>query len=370
MQVLVIKRQNLGDNYVTKAEVSAELFIVKDQIEHYKQAIIKHDKDPFHRKWFETEKEFVLHLADSIKQECILEKREDDIPKTSVKIKEWFKEQDIHSVSDNWIEQVLPKEFKRGYTTQPNLSGSSIDKLQEFDSNYVISALYELDDEELRRRHNKAKNAVEHAEFVAKQRGTALIGGKHKRDIISTVYPDEDDTTDTYQAALDVFRELKIFTDNWQGVVEKTKKFPITDKKKDRECALRIRSLANMFSGFGALLPSCKDLKHAQSLWRWFDTIVEESRHGKHAAAVYKKISAVGEVQGKLRPLTRERVGDIKEKIWADMLAFSKAMDIYAWWLGLINWRDDYGEVSQRVADRRIREGPRLSESAFSADDE
>lgn len=366
MQVLVIKSQNLGDNYMSKAEQTSELFYAKEQIEHFQSVIIEHQKDPFHKKWFDTQKEYILHLADAMKSECILEKREDDVKKISINIKKWRDDSGIGSMSDTWIETVLPKEFKRGYTNPTQLG---IDKLQEFDSNYVISTLYELDDEELRRRHNKAKSAIDHAEFVAKQRGIALVGGKHKRDIISTVYPDEDDTTDSYQAALDVFRELKVFTDNWQGVVEKVKKFPITDKKKDRECALRIRSLANMFSGFGALLPSCKDLKHAQSLWRWFDTIVEESRHGKHAAAVYKKIAAIGEVQGKLRPLTRERVGDIKEKLWADMLAFSKAMDIYAWWLGLVNWRDEYGEVSQRVADRRIREGPRLSESAFSADE-
>lgn len=366
MELLVINSRKLGDNYMSQAEQTSELFYAKEQIQHFQSAIIDHQKDPFHAKWFETQKEYILRLADAMKSECVLEKREDDVKKISVKIKEWKDEAEINSISDKWVEQVLPKEFKRGYTM---VTKSPIDKLQEFDSNYVISTLYELDDEELRRRHNKAKSAIDHVEFVAKQRGTALVGGKHKRDIISTVYPTEDDSTDTYQAALDVFRELKVFTDNWQGVVEKVKKFPITDKKKDRECALKIRSLANMFSGFGALLPSCKDLKHAQSLWRWFDTIVEESRHGKHAAAVYKKIQAIGEVQGKWRPLTRERVGDIKEKLWADMQKFSKAMDIYAWWIGLAQWRDEYGEVSQRVADRRIREGPRLSESAFSADE-
>ena len=51
------------------------------------------------------------------------------------------------------------------------------------------------------------------------------------------------------------------------------------------------------------------------------------------------------------------------------MKALSKALDIYAWWLGLVEWHDDYGEVSQRVADRRIREHDKLSESAFGSDE-
>jgi hypothetical protein len=372
MQQLVIISNNSHSNYrlsSQKAETTAEVSYLESRIEGYKLSLKNLEKDPTHIKWGETQKDIVLNWVSDLKRLTELGVRKESIDTIGSEVMSFLKDNEL--TTTNYLYRAIPRDCKQHQylvgTHSPNVNEQ---KFQSLKQNYAINSLYELDPEKLRDAYNVANSAKDHVEFVAKAKNISLVGHKHKRDIISTPKPNPDDTTATFVAALDVHRELKAFLENWEGVVDKIKEFPIEDKAKDRDCAKRISSLANMFQGFGELLPSCKDLKHAQSLWRWFDTIVEESRHGKHAAAVYKKVKAVGgKYEGKVRPLTRERVGDIKEKIWEDMQNFSLAMDVYAWWLGLINWRDDYGEVTQRVASRRIEEGPRLSESAFGSDD-
>jgi len=114
-----------------------------------------------------------------------------------------------------------------------------------------------------------------------------------------------------------------------------------------------------------------KDEKWAFSLYEWFNTLVKEENYSKHGAAVKSKVESIGadgKPTGKLRPLTRERVGDVKEKYWKDMQEFGDALNIYAWWLGLVKWRDIASQLTQRIADRRDRLAPVLSETAFGAD--
>ena len=348
------------------AEQTSEIFYLESVCEKNDQNTDDLVNDPNYKDHNKRKNAFYNEWAEALAKRLALGQKIPDLEDESgicayIKNKKLAKGYSEYEIE--WIGQSLPDKFKRPYT-KPSQLGN--EELQTYKQKTAITSLYELPADEIKKGWKEAKAAVDHYEFVAKHKQIALVGHKEREDPISTVLP-EPGKSELYYAALDVYQEAKLFVDNWEGVVKKIEQFPIKDKKADRVCARKLRSLANFFNGFGRLLPTLKDEKYGQSLWGWFQTVVWEEGFGKHAAAVKSKIAPKGETK-KPRPFTRERVGDAKERYWKDMQAFGKAMQAQAWWEGLIDWRDHFGEVSQRIADRRNREGPLLSETAFSAE--
>lgn len=351
------------------AEQESQLFYFRNQVKDGYDDFIDHENDPTHVNWKSVKRNIIERIAKGLAG-CIENKDPDleikDKHQIANHIRQYLKSQGVPESSAVYVYEVLPSDYSKEYA--PRLADPNVEESQSFKHKTAIPTLYELPPDEIKKGWKEAKAAVDHYEFVAKHKQIALVGHKEREDPISTELP-EPGKSELYYACLDVFEEAKIFTKNWEGVIKKVEQFPIKNKKDDRACAKRVRSLANFFNGFGRLLPTLKDEKYGQSLWGWCQTVVWEEGFGKHAAAVKSKILPnKGAKTKKPRPFTRERVGDAKERYWNDMQAFGKAMQIQAWWEGLIGWRDEYGEVSQRVADRRNREGPLLSETAFSAE--
>jgi hypothetical protein len=353
------------------AEQESQLFYYRNQSRIGFDDLIKHEGDPTHLNWKTRKGELIDKVSKGLAGQI-----DNNDPELEIKDKHQICAYIVDKLTEHnddydasIVYSILPPEFKDvGTSTRygDKLQNSNSNNLQTYKQQTAITTLYELPAEEIKKGWKDAKAAVDHYETVAKHKQIALVGHKEREDPISTILP-EPGKSELYYAALDVYQEARLFVDNWEGVVKKIEQFPIKDKKADRACARRLRSLANFFNGFGRLLPTLKDEKYGQSLWGWCQTVVWEEGYGKHAGAVKSKIEPIGETK-KPRPFTRERVGDAKERYWNDMQAFGKAMQIQAWWQGLIDWRDKFGEVSQRIADRRNREAPLLSETAFSAE--
>lgn len=255
-----------------------------------------------------------------------------------------------------------PNKFNSG--TEDNLSSENLNATP-------LEDLKRLDNEKLRTFIKKSKADTDHALFEATNRGLAIVDHDERESKTSTELPQELET-DHYFALLDLASQSQEFTDNILAIAQKAKQFPITDPEKNKQKAIQTRAFAQFFYGYNQrMLPSLHDLKWAFSDWEWFNTLIKEEQFSKHGAAVKSKVKAVdkeGNETGDDRPLTRERISDVKEELWHDMQDVALSMDIHAWLTGLIEWHDIEGQVSQRVAQRRIKLSPKLSSTAFGAD--
>jgi hypothetical protein len=107
------------------------------------------------------------------------------------------------------------------------------------------------------------------------------------------------------------------------------------------------------------------DKKFSSSYVKWFRTEILNNQHGKHAAAVMSKVTSY---LGEERELTREQVGDKLTDLYKKMIRFAGALELQRWFV------EDLPEVWHErlqvpcIADRKIRVGPILSESAFGSD--
>jgi len=350
-------------------EHTSELYYQQSQCEKFDQNIDELVNDPNYKDHNKKKTEFYRDWAKALERRLELgEEIEglEEVKDISGYIRD-IKAKKGYSVFElDYVSHHLAEKYKRVYI---KLSGDSFENLQQRGRKTAINQLYEeaKDPETFRKNYNAAKAELNHREFVADQCGIAIVDHKEKTPVISTDLPIPG-KSETYYAAYEVAESLEAFKKNWDGVVKKLQEFPIKDKKADRRSARFLRSFVNLVDGYGRLLPSCKDEKYAFTLYKWFEVVANEEAWGKHAAAVKAKIKPVGETIKKLRPLTRERVGDAKQRYWADMQAFGKAMNVHALFIGLVEWRDNYGEMTQRGADRRNRLSPTLSETAFGAD--
>jgi hypothetical protein len=111
------------------------------------------------------------------------------------------------------------------------------------------------------------------------------------------------------------------------------------------------------------------DERYAQSKWDWFETVINEERWGKDAAARKASVEGIDSIDKKTgkptsRPLVARTVKKNKESVWEDMQEFSEQIDEIAFWKSFSDWRK-YSEFDRRIADRRISVSPKLSESAI-----
>ena len=207
-----------------------------------------------------------------------------------------------------------------------------------------------------------------------------------KKDVISTIPPDPQQS-ESWNACMEVCNALNEnkYVELWSKLGEKLVKYPpedliegiyVINKEDDIEIARFIRGKLQSIISESRMLRSFTDDKHAFSLNHWFKVVKDEDDHGKHAAAVKNKIPPKQGKTGpgvtkKDRPLTRERVGDTKEDYWLYMQDQAEAMGYDCWWKGVSEiWDEKYHAPYN--ADRRNRESPKLSETAFgsSSDEE
>jgi len=312
-----------------------------------------------------------------------------------------FNENEIH-----YVNEVLPKEFKRDSLARNQIGGDiSTDfedvltqgqkDIDDFDS---IEEFQEYLDKNFKARQiikDREKNATnyldlnnEYALEVARQKGFPVNPPREeKKTTISTIAP-EPNKCESYYAALEVYNRLQGEPDPetgetidynrlWLNLAKKLEKYPATAPGKpiteeDKQIARFINGKLQTLESECRMLKSFTDDKYAQSMWHWFKTIIIEGHYGKHAAAVMSKIvpkcGDPKKATTKPRPLTRERVGDIKEKYLDWMYEFGESMEFAAWWIGVANVWDQQFHAPYN-ADRRNREGPNLSETSFGANE-
>jgi hypothetical protein len=269
-----------------------------------------------------------------------------------------------------YITEVLPSKYKNNDDAEHGAIGGSVNQAKYNLAAIPLEQLKKLDNESLRTFIKKSKADADHALFEATNRGLAIVDHAERDAKISTELPQELET-DFYYSLLDLADQSKEFTDNILAIAQKVKQFPIKDEASNKQKALETRAFAQFFYGLNQrMLPSLHDLKWAFSDWEWFNTGVKEENFSKHGAAVKSKIRGVDKDGNPTddRPLTRERVGDVKEELYKDMQDVALTFDIGRCLMGLVAWHDIEGQVAARVADRRIRLSPKLSSTAFGAD--
>lgn len=296
----------------------------------------------------------------------------------------------------DYVNQVLPKEFRReslvregiGRDISPDfeeittvglkdIETMNPEELQDYlDKNFQVR---QINKDRAKTVENNLEVNNEHALSIAEQKGYHIkIPKEEKKETISTIAP-LPNKCEAYYAAVDVYNKLieEKYDQYWYKLAEKLEKYPATAagepiSPEDKKIAQFIRGKLQTLESECRMLASFTDDKYAQNMWHWFKTIIIEGNFGKHAAAVMSKIvpKCGDPKQGtiKPRPLTRERVGDIKEKYLNWMYQFGEGMEYNAWWIGVADlWDKEFH--SPYNADRRNRESPNLSETAFGAKD-
>jgi hypothetical protein len=341
--------------------------------------------------------EFIINTDKSIKQHCEewesetwqrIDLKDDtlsitDKKDTSQYIKHKLRERHCNENYIDYITVFLKPESKRdwnlgeGFRNSKPLDQGLENLIEEyFRLNSTIRNLEHLiqlgstDKERFRELDATLHVLLDRVHFVAKKLNITLVNHDERGEKISTELPPELETQ-FYFALFDLYQESDIFNENVLKIAKKVKVFPITDKKKNELRALQTRAFAECFHGLNQrILPSLKDEKYAFSEFEWYNTLVKEENFSKHGAAVKSRVEAVdkdGKPTGQYRPLTREAVGDNKEEVTKDLERALVSFDVFAWLHGLVQWHDIEGQVAQRVAMRRIKLNPKLSETAFGA---
>jgi hypothetical protein len=374
----------------SSAEVQAEdkrlNDIIKDMKYNLVEVVNEEENHPLVQQWRIRKDEYIRKWGDALAGKTKIGTRNKPLDSISAQISnEMRKELHFNEGEIRYVRKVLPDEYKRDYPDIGHMADldetirvgfKDIDeyKLEEL-REYVENAgkVEKVLKDRTKLAVDNLQSGMEHAvETAAKKYRTKLILPKQQKpDIISTkkALPNK---CESYYAAVDVYNEIETKHKHfWLKLANKLEEYPATPAgepitKEDKTVARYLRGKLETLIAESKMLASFVDDKYAFSLWHWFKVLVDEDNWGKHAAAVMNKIKPVGDTE-KDRPLTRERVGDVKERYWEDMKKFSKGMKWAAWWQGLAEVWDEKFKVP-RNADRRNREAPKLSETSIGAD--
>jgi len=379
------------EKIASPAEVTAEDKQLNDIINNMKFNLTElrneEENHPLVQEWRTKKRDFLLKWAHALDRKIELG--------TWDRPKDWIashisKELRLLQFNENeidYVAKVLPKEFKReslariGGTISPDLDEiiSIGNKDIEHYSPEELVKYVDNANQVIKLAKDRNKTLFQNLELTkqkaketAEQYGVYInLEEQEDKDVISTLKP-EAFKCEAHRAAVDVYNALisNKYDDFWKKLAEKLEAYPITDKEEDREVARFIHGKLTALESESRMLASFTDDKYAANFWRWCKVLVDEEGYGKHAAAVKNKINPKGPTV-KPRPLTRERVGDVKEKYWEWMKEFGEGMEYTAWWVGLANIWDEKYHMPYN-ADRRNREAPKLSETAFgsSSDEE
>jgi len=377
----------------SNADVQAEDNRLNDIIKNMKYNLTElrneEENHPIVKEWRLKKNEFIRRWADALARKIEIGTWDKPIDWISTHISQEMRLLQFTEGEIDHVRRSLPNEYKRealardsGVQLHPDLDETiniGFKDIEHYKPDELVDYVQKADDAEklLKERFKTKLNNLE----LNKERAIEIIKEKQipytpttpqKKDVISTIKPNPDNTGAAYRAAVDVYNTLleSKYDDYWKKLAEKLEAYPIEDKEQDREVARYINGKLIALESECRMLASFTDDKYAQNMLHWFRTLVLEDNYGKHAAAVMSKIKPKGETT-KPRPLTRERVGDIKEKYWEWMKEFGEGMEHSAWWIGVADiWDKEYHQPYN--ADRRNRESPKLSETAFgsSSDEE
>ena len=219
-----------------------------------------------------------------------------------------------------------------------------------------------LSKEEIRKKYEMIKETKsrlreeQHAlEEIIKKNNIALMGQELEKHE-STEKPIER-ITPFYTAIDDSINSLNKLVNTLEQLKEKVRQFPPTEDDEAQIYATGYSQfMTELVDGINEFIKPIKDEKWTQSWPEWFKTALLEVNHGKHAAA---KMSAALSHKGVLRPLTREQVGDTKERV------FEQALD-YVQMINMFDLLTDYHNkhIRPRILDRKLRLSPKLSDNA------
>lgn len=356
---------------VGNAERSAALFFYKNKENDYLDILRENEK---------TIKQTVIDYAISLAKRISLEDKDLEI-KTEGEISgyiqrklksrcEWTENQ-IHHVPD-YLEKYPQYKDKSHTPLSPstgrleNLKPRAIEVLKILAQGETLSEIAKDDPEFSREIDKYASNIKSRNREAADDNNVAIVGHEERETKVSTWHPTPGKSEIHYGAG-EVYNALLTFTKNWKGVVDKTFQFPPNDTEHDREVGNQLLAFAEAIDGLNLLLPPLKDEKWAFDKTEWWRTMLKEEEFSKHGAAVKSKVEIYkdGKPTGEFRPLTRERVGDVKEKLFKDLEKTCNSINIFMWIFGLGEWRNVKSVMSHQIAERRDSIHDKLSEKAI-----
>ncbi len=368
--------------------------IINNMIYNLVELRKEEDNHPIVQQWRLQKNEFITKWADALAAKTEIGTRKKPIDLISTEIIQKMRELHFSESECNYVSIVLDKDYKRqslahpiGINVNPELDEVITIGFKDIDSyepdelvEYVQKAdgVEKLLKDRFKTKLNNLELNKEHAEELIKEKGIAYTPTtQQKKDIISTIPPNPQ-KGEAWNACVEVYNALNEnkYVESWLKLAQKLEKYPPEDKKEDVEIARFLKAKLQSIESESRMIRSFTDDKYAFSLWQWCKVIVDEDDYGKHAAAVKNKVNPKQGPGGpgvtkKPRPLTRERVGDTKGDYWDYMKELSKAMEYDCWWKGVAEiWDEQYHAPYN--ADRRNRESPKLSETAFgsSSDEE
>lgn len=215
--------------------------------------------------------------------------------------------------------------------------------------------------DEIRRRYELIKEAksrlreeLSNLEESIKLNNIALVEEKLEEHI-STEKP-ESRETEFYTAIGGSILELSKLISTLEQLREKVLQFPPSNEDAAAYTAGFNEFISELIKGINNFIKPIKDEKFTNSLYDWFRTANLEYDHGKHAAG---KMSAEESHYGIMRPMTREIVGDSRDKVFDQAIEFVKMVNMFD---QLTGYHKKY--IKPRILDRKIRLSPKLSEQA------
>ena len=356
--------------------------IINNMIYNLVELRKEEENHPIVQQWRLQKSEFITKWADALAAKTEIGTRKKPIDLISTEIIQKMRELHFSESECNYVSIVLDKDYKRQSLAHPGINiNPDLDEvitigfkdIDSYEPDELVEYVQKADGAEkllkdrFKTKLNNLELNKEHAEELIKQKGIEYTPTtQQKKEVISTIKP-LPNKCESYYAAVEVYNEIETnHKQYWFKLAKKLEEYPPTeDKEDDRTVARYLNGKLQTLVSEGRMLSSFIDDKYATNLWGWFKTLVDEESYGKHAAAVMNKIFPKG-VTTKPRPLTRERVGDIKEKYWEYMKDMAEGMEWLCWWAGLAKiWDDKYHNPYN--ADRRNRESPKLSETAFGS---
>lgn len=218
-----------------------------------------------------------------------------------------------------------------------------------------------LSKEEIVKRHELIKEAKSRLrdeqnslENIIKSHNIAVIGEEFE-DHESTEKPDPRITI-FYNSIQNSILSLNKLTNTLEQLKGKVHEFPPDEEDAVEYAKAFEQFFTELVNGINEFIKPIKDEKWTQSWPAWFKTALLEVEHGKHAAA---KMSAGKTHKGVFRPLTREQVGDRREKVFNQALEYTKMIAMFD---KLTDYHSKY--IQPRILDRKVRLSPKLSENA------
>jgi hypothetical protein len=215
--------------------------------------------------------------------------------------------------------------------------------------------------DEIRRRYELIKEAksrlreeMSNLEESIKLNNIALVEEKLEEHI-STDKPEARETEFSQAIGSTIF-ELNKLVSTLEQLKEKVYQFPPNDDDAAPYTIGFNEFMSELIKGINRFIQPIKDEKWTNSWSNWFQTANLEYDHGKHAAG---KMSAAPSHKGIMRPMTREIVGDSRDKVFNQALEFVKMVSMFD---QLTDYHEKY--IRPRILDRKIRLSPKLSEQA------